>query len=89
MRHRHLDLPDDAYPVAAVHSILERGGASDIYRLLAELRRDPHGTAASAVERAVATSKVYGYPALLRLCLERFRSEGSSRTGSTSDGRAA
>jgi len=89
MRHRHLDLPDDVYPVAAVHSILERGGASDIYRLLAVLRRDPYGDAASAVERAISTSNVYGYPTLLRLCLERFRSEGTSRTGAASDGRAA
>ncbi len=89
MRHRHLDLPDDVYSVAAVHSILERGGASDIYRLLAVLRRDPNGGPASAVERAIATSDVYGYPALLRLCLERFRRENASQSDSTGDGRAA
>ena len=81
MRHRHLDLPAGAYTIAAVHSVLERGGATDVFALLAELRADPFGPAASRIERAVATSQVYGYPELLRLCLARFRDEATQTQG--------
>lgn len=75
MRHRHLDLPEGAYSVAAVHSVLERGGASDLWALLGALRADPHGAAAVAAERAARSSEVYGYPALILACLERWRRE--------------
>jgi hypothetical protein len=73
MRHRHLDLPEDVYSTAAVHSIMERGGASDIWRLLAFLRADPFGPAAVAAEKAARRSDVYGYPALILACLELWR----------------
>ena len=72
MEHRHLDSPD--FTTAAVASILERGGASDLRALFSTLRRDPHGAAASAALRAAEASEVYGYPELLRACLQAWRS---------------
>lgn len=77
MQHRHLDLPETLYSVAAVHSVLERGGASDIYALFAALRAAPFGPAAQAAERAARSSEVYGYPALLMACLRQWRAEAS------------
>lgn len=58
---------------AAVASILERGGASDVRALFSALKRDPHGTAAAAALRAAEASEVYGYPELLRACLQAWR----------------
>jgi hypothetical protein len=75
MKHRHLNMPEGVYTVAAVDSVLERGGASDIYALLAALRADPFGPAAIAAEKAARHSDVYGYPALLLRCLEDWRQE--------------
>jgi hypothetical protein len=73
MRHRHLDLPENAYSIAAVHSIMERGGASDVWRLLAAVRAEPFGPTAEAAEKAARRSDVYGYPALILACLELWR----------------
>lgn len=78
MRHRHLD--SASLSVAAVASILERGGASDLRALFAALRRDPHGAAADAALRAAAASEVYGYPQLLRDCLEAWRKVPQTRS---------
>jgi hypothetical protein len=82
MRHRHLDHAH--LSTAAVASILERGGASDLRALFTALRRDPHGAAATAALRAAAASEVYGYPELLRACLEAWRSPQPT-TGAGSD----
>lgn len=71
MQHRHLD--STRLSTAAVASILERGGASDLRSLFAALRRDPNGAAATAALRAAEASDVYGYPELLRACLEAWR----------------
>lgn len=71
MRHRHLD--GERPSTAAIASILERGGASDVLALLAELKRDPTGETAAAALRAAAASDVYGYPELIRACLEAWR----------------
>lgn len=68
MQHRHLD--NTHLSTAAVASILERGGASDLYALFTALRHDPNGAAAKAALRAAEASDVYGYPELLRACLE-------------------
>lgn len=54
-------------------SILERGGAADLRALLAALKREPDGAAAAAALRAAAASEVYGYPELLRACLQAWR----------------
>jgi hypothetical protein len=69
VKHRHLDTAQ--LSTAAVASILERGNASDLRALLAALRREPDGAAAAL--RAAAASEVYGYPELLRACLEAWR----------------
>jgi hypothetical protein len=71
MQHRHLD--GAHLSTAAVASILERGGASDLRALFSALRRDPCGPAAAAAQRAAEASEVYGYPELLRACLEAWR----------------
>jgi hypothetical protein len=73
MEHRHLNVEPGRWSAAVVDSILERGGASDVWALLDELRRDPHGEAARAAEAAIATSEVYGYPQLIEACLEKWR----------------
>jgi hypothetical protein len=80
MRHRHLN--GARLSTATVASILERGGAADVRDLLAELKRDPDGETAAAALRAAAASEVYGYPELIRACLEAWR----SRKAATSAG---
>jgi len=76
MRHRHLD--SARLTTAAVASILERGGASDLRALFSALKRDPHGAVAAAALRAAEASEVYGYPALLRACLQTWRNPPST-----------
>jgi hypothetical protein len=71
VKHRHLDTT--SLSTAAVASILERGGASDLRALFAALRREPDGAAAAAALRAAEASDVYGYPELLRACLLAWR----------------
>jgi hypothetical protein len=73
MRHRHIEVAAGQWSVAVVDSILERGGASDVIALLAELRRDPNGAAARAAEASARHSEVYGYPELILACLEAWR----------------
>lgn len=71
MEHRHLDTAH--LSTAAVASILERGRAADLLALFAALRREPDGAVAEAALRAAATSDVYGYPELVRACLQAWR----------------
>lgn len=59
--------------MAVVDSILERGTAADVWELLTALRQDPHGRAAAAALAAASGSTVYGYPALIRACVEKWR----------------
>ena len=77
MQHRHLDSAQ--FTTAAVASILERGGASDLRALFSVLKRDPHGAAAEAALRAAEASEVYGYPELLRACLQTWRNPQPTR----------
>jgi hypothetical protein len=74
-----MDVPSGHRSVAAIESVFERGGASDVAELLAALRGDPWGEAAAAALVACERSTVYGYPALVRKCLEKWRAE-SPRT---------
>jgi hypothetical protein len=74
MRHRNMDVPLLHPSQAAVHSILERGGASDIRALFAAVYQEPWGDLARAALAAAAKSEVYGYPALLAGIIERARS---------------
>ena len=81
MQHRHLDSAH--FSTAAVASILERGGASDLRALLSALKRDPHGAVADAALRAAQASEVYGYPELLRVCVQAWRNrQPMTSTGS-------
>lgn len=75
MRHRHIDIPEGVYPVAAIHSIIERGGASDVMDLLRAIHDDPNGETADAALKAARSSRVYGYPALLVACITAWREE--------------
>ncbi len=78
MQHRHLELPEGVYSVAAVHSVLERGGASDLLDLLRAIRQDPFGDAAEAAIKAASRSDVYGYSAVLLAYVEAWRAEAGS-----------
>lgn len=81
MRHLHLDIPGDCYSPAAIHSILERGGASDIKALLLALHDDPFSETAMAAERVARESEVYGYPALILNALGNGDSTMSGQAG--------
>ena len=74
-RHRYLDLHPDDRSIAAIHSLLERGTDSAVLRLLAEIRQDPFSEAAENALAAAGTSAVYGHPALIRACIEKWRAE--------------
>jgi hypothetical protein len=73
MIHRHLDTREGDWSVAVVESLWERGADRDVIALLRILRKEPFGAAAQAVQKALPHSKVYGYPALFRIALERWR----------------
>jgi len=73
MIHRHLDTRQGDWSVAVVESMWERGTDRNIVELLQILRGDPFGAAAQAVEKALPHSKVYGYPRLFGIALERWR----------------
>ncbi len=73
MKHRHLDVPEDYHSVATVLSVLERGSSQDVIALLASLRAAPWSALAEDALAACAQSDVYGYPALIRLCLAQGR----------------
>jgi hypothetical protein len=80
MQHRHLDTL--RLSTAAIASILERGGASDILSLMRALRADPDGEVAAAALRAADASEVYGYPELIRACLRQWRkAKATTRAG--------
>jgi hypothetical protein len=82
MQHRHLDT--DRLSTAAVSSILERGGASDVLALLCALRDDPHGDIAETALRAAQASEVYGYPELIRMCLQAWRKQTATTSAGNS-----
>ncbi len=75
MIHRHLDTREGDWSVAVVESLWERGMDRDIVELLKILRGAPFGAAAQAVEKALLHSKVYGYPRLFGIALERWRAK--------------
>jgi hypothetical protein len=73
MRHRHLNVPEGHYSIAAIHSILERGGASDIKALLRAVRDNPFSEVADMAAQAAGDSEVYGYPTLILECIKEWR----------------
>ena len=75
MRHRHLDVAEDYHSIATVHSVLERGTSQDVIALLRALRSDPFSALADETLAACATSEVYGYPELIRLCVAAWRAD--------------
>ena len=62
-------------------SIIERGGLRDVIELLAALRAAPFSGLATDALVACAQSDVYGYPELIRLCLDRWRNVDDGRAG--------
>jgi hypothetical protein len=75
MQHRNMDVPAGYHSIATVHSILERGTSGDVIALLAALRRQPHSTLADDALAACEQSEVYGYPALIKICLSAWRNQ--------------
>lgn len=84
MLHRHLENSQNDWSVTAVESILERGSDRDIVALLKAVRKDPFGRAAEVVLRAIPHMNVYGYPALFRTAIARWRAEKDDRLGESS-----
>jgi hypothetical protein len=81
MKHRHLDIPDDEYSVAAIHSIFERGRSSDIVKLFQAIRDDPFSHIAENALTAAGDSEVYGYPRLMTAAVEKWRAEHEPKHG--------
>ncbi len=69
MEHRHININDNEWGVAIVHSIWERGSEDDICALILEVKRN--AKAANAVKRAIAHSEVYGWPKFFKLYLNK------------------
>jgi DNA-binding transcriptional regulator YiaG len=73
--------PDDPvaeWPLEGVLAALERGGLSHWRRLAAEIRRDPWGPVARAVEQALAISRPYGVGELMTGVLAQARREAEA-----------
>jgi hypothetical protein len=73
MEHRHINIKDNEWNVAVVHSIWERGLEQDIRALIREVKINPK--VADAVRRAIPSSKVYGWPKFFRLYIEKIHEE--------------
>ena len=73
MEHRHINVKDNEWNVAVVHSIWERGLEKYIRALIREVKINPK--AADAVRRAIPYSKVYGWPKFFRLYIEKIHGE--------------
>ena len=69
MEHRHINVKDDEWGVAVIHSIWERGSEDDICALVREVKKNPK--AADAVRRFISSSQVYGWPKFFRMFLEK------------------
>ena len=69
MEHRHIDIKQDQWNVAIVHSIWERGSEEDICALIREVRKNPN--VAYSVRKAIPHSKVYGWPNFFKMYLEK------------------
>ena len=68
MENRHINVKNNEWGVAVVHSIWERGSENDILALIREVKRNPK--AADAVRRAIPHSQVYVWPKFFRMFLE-------------------
>lgn len=84
MLHRHLDILENEWSIAAIESIMERGSDQDIIALLKTVRKDPYGPAAEAVLRAMPHLHVYGYPMMFKITLEAWRYERNEGLGRSS-----
>ena len=73
MEHRHINVKDNEWNVAVVHSIWERGLEQDIRALIRAVKINPE--AADAVRRAIPYSKVYGWPKFFKLYIEKIHGE--------------
>ncbi|MDJ0814913.1 MAG: hypothetical protein QNJ58_01875 [Desulfobacterales bacterium] len=73
MKHRHINITENEWSAAVVHSIWERGLEEDICALIREVKIN--AKAADAVRRAIPLSGVYGWPKFFRLYLEKVYGE--------------
>jgi len=73
MEHRHINVINNQWNVAVVHSIWERGLEKDICALIREVK--VNAEAADAVRRSIPHSKVYGWPKFFGLYFERIDAE--------------
>lgn len=71
MKHRHLN--HEAFTLAAIDDILERGTLADWLPLLQEVARDPGGPAADRVLRVIRHHPMYGTTEVWRRLIERRR----------------
>ena len=69
------DSPVSEWPFEAVRTALERGSLQDWRRLAAEIKRDPWGPTARAVEQILAHTRPYGVAPLMETVIERAREE--------------
>jgi hypothetical protein len=69
MEHRHINIKQNQWNLAIVHSIWERGSEEDICALIREVRKNPD--VAYAVRKAIPHSKVYGWPKFFKMYLEK------------------
>jgi hypothetical protein len=84
MLHRHLDISENEWTIAAIESIMERGSDQDVIALLKTVRKDPYGPAAEAVLRAMPHLHVYGYPIMFKIAIEAWRYERNEGLGRSS-----
>jgi hypothetical protein len=69
MEHRHINIKQNQWNVAVVHSIWERGSEEDICELIHEVRKNFE--AVRAVRKAIPHSNVYGWPKFFKMYLEK------------------
>jgi len=69
MEHRHINIKANAWNVAVVHSIWERGLGNDICALIREVKTN--AKAADAVRKAIPHSNVYGWPKFFKMYIEK------------------
>lgn len=73
MEHRHIVTDDAVLTVAAAESILQRGKDADVVAMMHRLRREPFSQSADNALVAAENVEVYGFSAMVKTCLQRWR----------------
>lgn len=69
-----VDDPVSTWPQEALLAALERGSLQDWRRIAAEIRREPSGVVAGAVEEILTYAQPYGVTPLMRRAISTARS---------------